>query len=101
MTKRDRRAKPPRVGFRRRINPYYDGMNKRQIAEDVTKTAFRWLVCAVLAYVYWLAMLLILSVFMLNVWHVSFTQILIYAGVLAAVTAVIYGYVLIHRKLFY
>lgn len=101
MTKRNSKAKPPRVGFRRRINPYYDGMSKRQIAEDMGKTALRWLVCTVLAYVYWLAMLLIFSVFLLNVWHVSFARILIYAGVLAAVTGVVYGYVLIHRKLYY
>ena len=101
MTKQSDTVKPGRVGFRRRINPYYDGMNKRQIAEDVTKTVVRWLVGAALAYIYWLAMLLIFSVFLLNVWKVSFVQILIYSGILAAVTAGVYGYILIHRKLYY
>lgn len=93
--------KPPREGFRRRINPYYGGMTKRQIAEDVGKTVFRWVVGAVLAYVYWFVMLMIFSIFLLDVWKVTFTQILLYSGILAAVTAAIYGYVLIHRKLYY
>lgn len=100
MTKQ-RNKKPPREGFRRRINPYYGGMNKRQIAQDVAKTAGKWLLMIILGYVYWLAMLLIASIFLLNVWKVSFDQILIWSGVLDAVTAVVYGYILIHRKLFY
>lgn len=100
MTKQ-RNKKPPRVGFRRRVNPYYADMNKRQIAEDVAKTTGKWLLMVAAGYVYWLAMLLIASIFLLNVWKVTFEQILIWSGVLDAVTAVIYGYVLIHRKLYY
>lgn len=93
--------KPPREGFRRRVNPYYGGMNKREIAEDIAKTTGRWLIGTVLGFVYWLAMLLIFSIFLLNVWQVSFAQILIYSAVLGAVTSLVYGYVLIHRKLYY
>lgn len=94
-------AKPAREGFRRRINPYYEGMNRRQIAEDIAKTTARWLVGTVLGFVYWMALLLILSIFLLNVWKVEFVQILIYAAVLGAITSLIYGYTLIHRKLYY
>ncbi len=90
-----------REGFRRRVNPYYEGKNRRQIAADVAKTAFRWVIFTVLAYVYWAVMLLLLSLFLLNVWKVSFLQILGYAGILCAVSAVVYAYVLVHRKLFY
>lgn len=93
--------RPPREGFRRRINPWYAGKTKRQIAADVALTVTKWLVFTVLAYVYWLVMLLLFSIFLLNVWHVSFVQILIYSGIACAVCSVIYGYVLIHRKLFY
>lgn len=93
--------KPPREGFRRRINPYYGGMNKREIAEDIAKTTGRWLLGTVLGFVYWLAMLLIFSIFLLNVWKVNFAQILIYSAVLGVVTSLVYGYVLIHRKLYY
>lgn len=93
--------KPPRKGFRRRVTPWYSGMNRRQIAVDAAKTAMRWLVVTVLAYAYWLAMLLMLSLFLLNIWRVSFTQLLIYSGILCAITSVVYAYILVHRKLFY
>lgn len=96
-----RTKKPPRVGFRRRINPYYGGMNKRQIAQDVAKTAGKWLLMVILGYVYWLAMLLIASIFLLNVWKVSFEQILIWSGILDAVTAAVYAGILVHRKFYY
>lgn len=96
-----RKNKTPREGFRRRINPYYGGMNRREIAEDVAKTAVRWLVVTALAYVYWLAMLLMISMFLLNVWHVNIVQIFVYSGILCAITALIYAGMLVHRKLYY
>ena len=101
MVKQSKQKKPPREGFRRRINPYYGGMNKRQIAQDIAKTTGKWLLATVVAYVYWLVMLLIASIFLLNVWKVSFVQILGWAGVLCAVTSLVYAYILIHRKLYY
>lgn len=93
--------KPPKEGFRPRINPYYGNMTKRQITADVAKTAGRWLVFAVLAYVYWLAMLLMFSIFLLNVWQVTFVEILIYAGILCGISAAVYAGILIHRKFYY
>lgn len=101
LKRQNKTKKPPREGFRRRINPYYGNMDRRQIAADVAKTAARWLVVTVLAYIYWLAMLLIFSIFLLNIWHVSLVQILIYAGILCAITSAVYAYVLVHRKLYY
>ncbi len=101
MARQNKEKKPPREGFRRRVNPYYQGMNKRQVAEDVAKTTIRWLAGTVLAFVYWLAMLLIFSIFLLNVWKVEFTQILIYAAILGAVTSAAYAGVLVHRKFYY
>ncbi len=99
MTKKPKRA--PREGFRPRINPYYGGMNRRQIAADVAKTTLRWVIFAVLAYVYWLAMLLLASIFLMNVWHVSFVSILIWSGVLCAVSSLVYAAMLVHRKFYY
>lgn len=101
MIRRNKEKKQPREGFRRRINPYYSGMNKREIAEDVAKTAFRWVIGTVLAFVYWLAMLLIISVFLLNVWEVTFEQILLYSAVLGILTSALYAGVLVHRKFYY
>ena len=93
--------KPPRVGFRRRVNPYYAGMTKREIAADTAKTAFRWLVFTVLIFVYWLALLLLFSIILLNVWKVKLIRIIIYAAILAAVSSAVYAGVLVHRKFYY
>ena len=101
MRKPEKEKKPPREGFRRRINPYYEGMNKKQIAADTAKTAFRWVIVTVFLFVYWLSMLLLASLFLLNVWKVSFVQILIYAGILGGVSSLIYAGVLVHRKFYY
>lgn len=97
-------AKQPlssREGFRRRVNPYYAEKNRRQIAADVAKTTFRWLIFTVLAYIYWTVMLLLISLFLLNVWRVTLVQILGYAGILCAISAAVYGYILVHRKIYY
>lgn len=99
MTKRTK--KPPREGFRRRINPYYGGMNRRQIATDIAKTAGKWALFTVLAYVYWAVLLLLLSIFLLNVWKVQLAELLLWALALCAVSSLIYGGVLVHRKFYY
>lgn len=93
--------RPPREGFRRRVNPYYGGMTRREIAADTAKTTAKWLVVTVLAFAYWLMMLLLASIFLLNVWHVSFVQILIYSGILCAITSAVYAGILVHRKFYY
>lgn len=93
--------KPPREGFRRRKNPYYEGMTKKQIAADTAKTAFRWFLVTVFLFVYWMAMLLIASMILLNVWKVSMVQLVIYACILGGVSSLIYAGVLVHRKFYY
>lgn len=93
--------KLPREGFRRRVNPYYGNMNRREIAADVAKTAAKWALFVILAFVYWLVMLLIFSIVLLNVWRVTFVELLLYAAILCGVSALVYAYVLVHRKLFY
>lgn len=93
--------KPPRPGFRRRVNPYYEGMSKKEIAKDTAKTTGRWAVATVFFYVYWLAMLLLASLFLLHVWYVTFPQIVIYTVILGTVSSLIYAGVLVHRKFYY
>ncbi len=93
--------KLPREGFRRRVNPYYDGMSKRQIAADVGKTTAKWLVVTLLAYVYWFFLLMLLSIILLGVWKVSFGQILWYSAGLCALTSIAYGISLVHKRFYY
>lgn len=93
--------KPPRPGFRRRVNPYYEGMSRKQIAMDTAKTTGRWAVVTVFLFAYWLAMLLLASIILLNVWHVTFTRIVIYTVILGTVSSAVYAGVLVHRKFYY
>lgn len=96
-----KRRRLPREGFRRRVNPYYDGMNKQQIAADIGKDTAKWAMVTALAYVYWFFLLMLLSIILLGVWHVKFHQILIYSGILCAVTSLVYALMLVHRKFYY
>ena len=97
----NKKRKPPREGFRRRINPYYEGMTRKQIAVDTAKTAFRWFLVTIFLFVYWLAMLLLASIFLLNVWKVTLVRIIIYAGILGGISSIVYAVVLVHRKFYY
>ncbi|MBO6228933.1 MAG: hypothetical protein J6O50_00070 [Ruminiclostridium sp.] len=99
--KEQTKKKPPKIGFRRRINSYYEGMTKKQIAADTAKTAFRWLWVSAFLFVYWMAMLLLASVLLLNVWKVTITVLVIWACVLGGISSVVYAFVLVHRKYYY
>lgn len=101
LNKQNREKKPPREGFRRRINPYYEGMTRKQIALDTAKTAFQWFVGTVFMFAYWMAMFLLASIFLLNVWKVTMVELVIYACILGTVSSLIYAAVLVHRKFYY
>ena len=98
---RQKEKKPPREGFRRRKNPYYEGMTRKQIAVDTAKTAFRWFLVSVFLFVYWMAMLLLASIILLNVWKPTLVDIIIWACILGTVSSLIYAGVLVHRKFYY
>ena len=99
--KENSEKRPPRAGFRRRLNPYYEGMTRKQVAADTAKTAFRWFYITVFLFAYWFAMLLLASIFLLNVWKTSLEEIILYSCILGAVSSVIYAGVLVHRKFYY
>ena len=67
--------------------------------EDVVKCLIQWIVVSGLAFLYWMTVLLLASLFLLNVWHTSFEAILRYSIVLTVVTSIVYGIVIIRRKL--
>ena len=100
-TRQNKKKKPPREGFRRRINPYYEGMTRKQIAADTAKTAFRWFLGTVFLFVYWMAMLLLASIFLLNVWKVTLVKLIIYACILGGISSLVYAGMLVHRKFYY
>ncbi len=101
ITKKRRRKLHEMPGFRRRHNSYYAGMSKKQIAVDTAKTTAQWVGGTVFFFFYWLAMLLIFSLLLLSYWHVKILTLIIASAVLAVISSLIYGYVLVHRKFYY
>jgi len=76
-------------------------MTKKQIAADTAKTALRWLLITVFLFVYWIAMLLLISMILVNVWKVTLTELIIYACILGALSSLMYAGMLVHRKFYY
>lgn len=101
LNRQNKQKRPPREGFRPRKNPYYEGMTKKQIALDTAKTTFRWFVVTLFLFAYWMAMFLLASVFLLNIWKVSLATLILYACILGGVSSLIYAGVLVHRKFYY
>ena len=101
LKQQSNKKKPPREGFRRRKNSYYEGMTRKQIALDTAKTAFKWFMGTVFLFVYWLAMFLLASIFLLNIWKVTLVELIIYSCILGAVSSLVYAGVLVHRKFYY
>lgn len=67
--------------------------------EDAAKSFLAWAVVTGLSFLYWMAMLLLASLILLNVWHVTFERIVMISLVLMAVTSVGYAGILLHRKM--
>ena len=66
-----------------------DAKLKRQII-DVSKSVAACVVVTAASFGYWLVVLLIASLVLLNVWHVTFDSILKYSFVLMIITSVVY-----------
>lgn len=73
-------------------------MTRKEQIIDVAKDVLMWVVVTVIAFAYWLAMLLILSLVLLNVWHTSFEAILHYAVVLMIITSILYLVRIIYKR---
>lgn len=73
--------------------------NKWELVEDIVKSVIAWAVVSALGFLYWMAVLLLLSIFLMNIWHTSFDSILQYGIVLAVITSIVYAGILVYRKL--
>lgn len=62
----------------------------KEYATDVVKSVLVWVIVTGLAFLYWMAVLLIMSLILLNVWHVTFDSILKYAIILTVITSFVY-----------
>lgn len=71
----------------------------KQHTVDVVKEILAWIIITALAFLYWVAVLLVFSLILLNVWKVTFDEILNYSIVLTVLTSAVYLGRLIYRKL--
>ena len=62
------------------------------------KPANKKVLVTALAFVYWVVMLLILSLILLNVWRVRFEQILDYSVILTVITSAAYLGRMLYRR---
>lgn len=63
---------------------------------DTAKSILAWIVVTGLAFLYWIVVLLLISLVLLNVWHVTFDSIVQYSVVLTVITSAAY----IGRKIY-
>lgn len=70
----------------------------KEVAVDVAKNVVAWVVVTVCAFLYWMFVLLLLSIFLMNVWRTSLEQLLVYGVVLTIITSIVYAGILIYRK---
>lgn len=66
---------------------------------DVIKTALAWIGVTAASFVYWFAVLMIISIFLVNVWNVTFEEILRYSIILMIITSMVYLVITIRRKI--
>ena len=75
------------------------GTDRKEAVIDIVKEILQWIVVTVLAFFWWMFVLLLISLFLVNVWHVTFVMLVRYGAVLTAVTSVVYGGKLVRRRL--
>lgn len=71
---------------------------KERVVETV-KDLLSWLVVTAAAFVWWMAMLLIFSLILVNVWKTSFEAILQYSLVLMSVTSLVYLIRMVYKRI--
>lgn len=72
---------------------------KQQVL-DVTKDILGWVFVTAASFVYWLAVLLIFSLVLLSIWHVTFESLLRYSFLLMGATSLVYLVRLLYKRFY-
>ena len=72
--------------------------NFKEKAFDIVKSIMMWLVVTAGAFLYWMFVLLLLSIFLMNIWKTSIESLLQYGIILTVITSIAYLVILIRRK---
>lgn len=65
---------------------------------DIVKDVVGWIVVTVLAFVYWLVMLLFASLVLISIWSPTFDQLLKYSVVLGVICSLAYLIYILNRR---
>ncbi len=71
----------------------------KAILKDTVLTILKWLGVTIGAFAYWMFVLLLLSIFLMNIWKTSIYQILKIGVALTVVTSVVYLIRIVVKKL--
>ena len=72
--------------------------NFKEIAFDLVKSIMMWVVVTVGAFLYWMFVLLLLSIFLMNIWKTSIEALLQYGIILTVITSLGYLAILLRKK---
>lgn len=75
---------------------FYNKENQYKV--DIIKDVLSWMVVTALSYLYWMAMLLLISLFLLNIWHVKIDEIIGYSIILMIITSIGYLFTILRRR---
>ena len=71
----------------------------KAVLKDTVLTILKWLGVTIGSFAYWMFVLLLLSIFLMNIWKTSIYQILKIGVVLTIVTSVVYLIRIVVKKL--
>lgn len=63
---------------------------RKAVIVDMVKAVLKFFLLIVLTFAYWFALLMVISIFLLNIWRVGWEQILMISGGLTIVTMIVY-----------
>jgi hypothetical protein len=72
--------------------------NKKERITLALKDFFGWIVVTAVAFVWWLAVMLIFSLVLMSIWNTTFESIVNNTIILTIVTSLVYLIWLIHRR---
>ena len=75
-----------------------ENSNIKEVVFDLAKNIMMWIVVTACAFLYWMFVLLLISIFLLNIWHVKLEELLLYGTALTIITSAVYAGILIRRK---
>ena len=71
----------------------------KTVLKDTVLTILKWLGITIGAFAYWMLVLLLFSIFLMNIWKTDLIQIIKIAIILTAVTSVVYLIRIVVKKL--